>query len=185
MKSFKMALLAAVCAIPAIASAHAADIDPPVADSEAMGLYLRGDLGWSFLEWSGGADDNAAFLGGGIGYQYNDNLRTDVTVDWSGKYEIAPGADISTTAVLGNLYFDWANDTAFTPYVGAGLGYGWVHGSGVASDDSGLAYGLTAGVSVDLTDNVAVDAGYRFREINVSGDNPQEHIGTIGVRFSF
>ncbi len=24
---------------------------------------------------------------------------------------------MSTTTVLGNLYFDWANDPAFTPYV--------------------------------------------------------------------
>ncbi len=91
-----------------------------------MGFYLRGDLGWSFLEWSGGDDDSAVSLGGGVGYQFNDNMRADVTVDWAGEYDVAPGADMSTTTVLGNLYFDWANDSAFTPYVGAGLGYGWV-----------------------------------------------------------
>ncbi len=39
-------------------------------------------------------------------------------------FVVHPGADMSTTTVLGNLYFDWANDSAFTPYVGAGIGYG-------------------------------------------------------------
>jgi outer membrane autotransporter protein len=150
-----------------------------------MGLYLRGDIGWSFLEWSGGADDSALLLGGGVGYRYNDNFRTDLTVDWAGKYDVAPGAKLSTTTVLGNMYFDWANTSAFTPYVGAGLGYGWANGSGGAVDDSGLAMGLAAGVAVDLTRNVAVDAGYRFRDIMISGPDSKEHQATIGLRYSF
>ena len=88
-----------------------------------MGFYLRGDLGWSFLDW--GDDDSAFAVGGGVGYQFNDYLRSDLRVDWSGDYDIGDGADASLTTVLGNIYFDWANDSIFTPYVGAGAGYGW------------------------------------------------------------
>jgi opacity protein-like surface antigen len=185
MRTFKSILLASLVALPLSISVQAADVsaEDTEANTEAMGLYLRGDLGWSFLEWSGGSDDSSFVAGGGVGYRYNDNMRADVTVDWSGEYDVAPGADLSTTTVLGNLYFDWANDSAFTPYVGAGLGYGWADST--LGDDSGLAMGLAAGVSIGLTDNVDIDAGYRFRDIMISGPDTQEHQAVVGVRFSF
>ncbi|MGB9143928.1 MAG: outer membrane beta-barrel protein, partial [Aestuariivirga sp.] len=108
----------------------------------------------------------------------------DVTVDWAGNYNVAPGADMSTTTVLGNLYFDWANDSAFTPYAGAGLGYGWVNDT-PSGNESGIAYGLAAGVAMKLTDSVDLDVGYRFRDTMISGADPQEHIVSAGVRFNF
>lgn len=183
MKNFKVLLLAGVIAVPFAVTAKAADIDPPAAaDPQMVGLYLRGDIGWSFLEWSGGDDDDNFVAGGGVGYRFNDSFRMDVTADISGDYEIAPGAEISTTTVLGNAYFDWANDSMFTPYVGAGLGWGFVDG---AVDDDGLAFGLAAGVSLDLTNNLAIDTGYRFRDIMIEGEDTQEHQVTTGIRFSF
>jgi opacity protein-like surface antigen len=187
MNMFKVILLAGVVVLPLSVSARAADIAPDVPSDIAtsqMGLYLRGDVGGSFLKWSGGKDDSTFVLGGGIGYQYSDMFRTDLTADFTGKYKIAPGAEISTTTLLGNAYLDFANDTMFTPYVGAGVGYGWVNGKGV-KDKSGLALGAAAGVSVDLTSNLSVDVGYRFRDIMVSGKDTHEHQGTIGMRFKF
>jgi opacity protein-like surface antigen len=186
MKALKISLLAGLFLLPASLAARAADYTPPdtAANSAMMGFYLRGDAGLSFLKWSGGSDDNGFVGGVGIGYRYNPNMRTDLTVDWSGKYDVAPGAKMSTTAVLGNLYFDWANDSAFTPYIGAGVGYGWVNNA-PQGDKSGLALGLSAGVAVDLTDNVALDVGYRFRDTMISGNNPKEHQATVGIRFSF
>jgi opacity protein-like surface antigen len=188
MTFLKTLLLAGAVAVPFSGSAQAADIAPDVpseVETSASGLYVRGDIGWSFLEWSGGSDDNAFVGGGGIGYQYNENFRMDVTADWAGEYEIAPGADISTTTLLGNAYYDFANDSMFTPYIGAGVGYGWVNGSGGAADKDGLALGLTTGVAVDLTNNLAVDVGYRFRDIMTSGSDTMEHQATVGLRVKF
>jgi opacity protein-like surface antigen len=186
MKIFRFVILASFAVLPFATAAHAADVDPApnvVEENDVTSFYLRGDLGWSFLEWSGGDDDSAFSLGGGVGYQFNENMRADITADWAGDYDVAPGADMSTTTVLGNLYFDWANDSAFTPYVGAGLGYGWVDDS--PDNDSGIAYGLAAGVSMGLTDNIDLDVGYRFRDIMISGSDPQEHVVSAGVRFNF
>jgi opacity protein-like surface antigen len=187
MKVFKLVLLAGIAVLPFAAAAQAADMAPlpdvTVEDNEVTGLYLRGDLGWSFLEWSGGSDDSAFVLGGGVGYQFNENMRADLTADWAGNYDVAPGADMSTTTVLGNLYFDWANDSAFTPYVGAGIGYGWVDDA--PGNDSGIAYGLAAGVSMGLTDSIDLDVGYRFRDIMISGSDPMEHQVSAGIRFNF
>jgi opacity protein-like surface antigen len=182
MRALKISLLAGALLFPV--AAQAADIEPVVPETEAMGLYLRADAGVSFLEWSGGDDDVGGVFGGGIGYRYNDNMRADITVDWAGKYDVAPGASMSTVTVLGNLYYDFANDSAFTPYIGAGAGYGWVN-STPTGNESGLAVNLAAGVAVDLTQNIALDVGYRFRDTFISGANPIEHQVTAGLRFSF
>jgi opacity protein-like surface antigen len=188
MNMIKMILLAGVVALPLSVSARAADIAPDVpseVETSQMGIYLRGDVGGSFLKWSGGKDDEAFVGGGGIGYQYNDMFRMDLTADYAGKYKIAPGAEISTTTLLGNAYLDFANDTMFTPYVGAGLGYGWVNGSGTAADKDGLALGAAAGIGIDLTSNLTVDVGYRFRDIMVTGKDTHEHQATVGLRVKF
>jgi opacity protein-like surface antigen len=189
MKTLKSLLLASVIAAPLAVQAQAADLgtddSSPVTDSTMIGLYLRGDVAWSFLDVNGLNDDDTWVAGGGVGYQFSDFIRADITGDMSGDYQVAPGAEISTTAVLGNVYFDWANDSMFTPYVGAGIGYGWVDGSGTAVDDDGIALGAAAGVAVDITNNLALDAGYRYRNIDVSGDNVQEHQAAVGFRFKF
>jgi opacity protein-like surface antigen len=188
MSMFKTLLLAGVVALPMSMAARAADMAPDVpsdVETSATGLYVRGDIGWSFLEWSGGADDNAFVGGAGLGYQFDNNFRADLTADTTGKYQIAPGAEISTTAIMANAYYDWANDSMFTPYVGLGAGYGWVNGKGAAADKDGLAVGLNTGIAVDLNNNLAVDVGYRFRDIAVSGPDTMEHQATIGLRVKF
>lgn len=188
MKFFKLALLATAMTAGVAVAAQAADPSVPVEDTptaqeyQAMGFYLRGDIGWSFLEW--GDNDDAFAVGGGVGYQFNDYLRSDLRVDWSGDYEVAPGADASLTTVLGNLYFDWQNDSMFTPYIGAGAGYGWVDADGGNSDD-GFAYSLMTGVSVDMSESIALDVGYRYRDLMISGENPTDHSGLAGIRFKF
>ena len=104
----------------AAAPAAAADAYTPEAVVTASGFYLRGDGGWSWL--STDEDDNSVgVLGGGVGYQFNDNLRTDIRGDWAG----IGNDDTSFTTVLGNVYFDIPTETIMTPYLGAGLGYGW------------------------------------------------------------
>ncbi len=185
MKALKVSLLAAAMLISAGAVARAADADVPSDTYQAMGFYLRGDLGWSFLDWGGGDNDSALAVGGGVGYKFNDNLRSDVRLDWAGDYKVGPDADLSVTTVLGNLYFDMANDTMFTPYVGAGAGYGWVNSSGGGDDDSGLAFALMAGVGIEMTDNITLDVGYRYRDVMVSGSDPGEHQILGGVRIGF
>ena len=141
--------------------------------------------GMSFLSWTGGDDDTAWAFGGGVGYRYNDNMRADLTVDWSGKYDVGGGNKMSNTTVLGNLYYDFANSSAITPYLGAGLGYGWVKNTPANGNENGLAFGLAAGASIDLTQNLALDVGYRFRDTMIKGANPLEHQVMAGVRFSF
>jgi opacity protein-like surface antigen len=183
MKSVKRALAAvgllAALSVPALAT------DPYEPPSDAIaGWYLRGDIGWSFLDW-GPSHDSAFVGGGGVGYRFNENLRTDLRADWAGLYDSPTGSnDISITTVLGNLYFDVPTGTAFTPYVGAGAGYGWGTYDG-GKDKDGLAYALMAGTSVGLSDQLSLDVGYRFRSIMSTGKNPMEHQFLAGLRYEF
>jgi len=201
--------------IPAIAalvatSAVASDIEvidaPEIDVSESVaaeGWYIRGDLGYS--GWIKGGRprmteagisrefDERRFsrpfsYGAGIGYQFNDLMRADVTADFSrddfsGSAACAGGpcafkADYSAAGVMANGYVDLGTLAGFTPYIGAGLGatyldWGKADCSGVGCVGSSLAgqdglrftYALMAGASMDLTSRVKLDFGYRFSDI--------------------
>ena len=188
MKFLKSILLASVVSLPFAAGAYATDLAPsiPTEAATTSGIYLRGDFGGSWLNWST-ATNNWAFVGDvGIGYQIDPNFRTDLTYDMTGNYTVAPGATLSTSTIMGNVYYDWRNSTPLTPYVGVGAGYGWQYASGVgAFSSSGIAVGLKAGVSYDISNNLALDVGYRFNDILVSGQNTPEHQVAAGLRIKF
>ncbi len=173
MKAILSALVGVGLLATASAPAFAADVDVPADEYAAMGWYLRGDAGWSWLHTDDG-DDGALALGGGIGYQYSDNLRADIRADWAGL-----DGDGHLTTVLGNLYFDIPLDGALTPYLGAGAGYGWASGN-----DEGFAFALMAGVDFALTDRLSADLGYRYRQV-LDGDDPHDHQVLLGLRYSF
>ena len=187
MKSVKVILVAGAVLMPFAISAQAADnnADVPSDASTMSGFYLRGDLGANYLTSPGPADVWGLDGGVGVGYQMNDNARFDVTGNWTNNYNIAPGATLSTTAVMGNIYYDWKNDSPITPYIGIGAGYGWATGTGGGVNANGIALGATAGASLDMTSNLALDVGYHFRDIMITGDDPVEHSLTAGLRFKF
>lgn len=176
MKNITQAVLALGLLAGAAAPAFAADAYAPETPVSASGFYLRGDAGWSWLNTDDN-NDSTVLLGGGIGYQINDNLRTDLRADWAG----VGNDDSSLTTVLGNVYFDIPTQTIVTPYLGAGLGYGWSSGDG--RDEDGVAFGLMAGLEVSLTDNLSADVGYRYRQI--LSEDVYDNEALVGLRYSF
>ncbi len=161
--------------------------------------------------YSGGGYRGSFQFGGGAGYQVTDYFRTDLTMDYltRGKFDgdgIVGDAKYSALSILANAYVDLGNFKGFTPYVGAGLGGTYVDWSDVstpAGDRDGAAnwrftYALMAGVSVDLTQSLKLDAGYRYRHVNggrmfegdgYSGDGRDRglniHDLRIGLRYAF
>jgi opacity protein-like surface antigen len=132
--------------------------DPVV--SQSSGWYLRGDVGYAFTDLRGAnyfqgsnsnmhdfdsasLDDNVT-LGGGVGYQINNYLRTDVTLDYLFKSDFKGStrgdcggcgpdftsvpatshdiASLTAYSLLANAYVDLGTYGIFTPYVGGGLG---------------------------------------------------------------
>ncbi|WP_237154486.1 outer membrane protein [Oryzibacter oryziterrae] len=174
---------------------HAADMpyDPPVIEApEPMpltstgGWYLRGDIGYKYYNAPKASISNPQFgndtfvghtamwdeglrgafdVGIGAGYQFNDYLRADVTLDYEtpAKFDgnlYCPGgcpdgapngsnnlgysiesAKITSWSALANVYADLAHMNGFTPYIGAGAGISYLETSGIQSDSNpGVKY---------------------------------------------
>jgi len=156
MISTKLLAAAAAVAILATPAARAADLPLPMpAPMEFSGWYLRGDIGFSNQEVSklfnaldnapgitvqrtGLGFDAAPLFGLGLGYQWNNWLRFDVTGEYRGKsnfhaldivnFNGVPSstdeyrASKSEWLFLANAYFDLGTWWNFTPFVGAGVG---------------------------------------------------------------
>ncbi len=100
-----------------------------------------------------------------------------------------------------NGYYDFENSSILTPYVGAGVGFTDLKLK--FEEDDGLyskskmvfAYGLQAGVGIEVSKNVAVDVGYRYLKPSKSkwkeadGDSWKNKVWSneamVGVRFAF
>lgn len=165
----KKSLIGLITVMMTGTSAFAADLyqpEPPtfleapeVEVREASGWYLRGDVGYSFNKlrgaefFQGGSSaastrfrtaklDDSYTVGGGVGYQINHYLRTDVTFDYMGKSDFrgstVGSCGVSTDCVsrdlsslhaytlMANAYVDLGTYGRITPYVGGGIGGSYV-----------------------------------------------------------
>jgi len=195
-RQYTRIVVAAACLVATVGVAAAADVyrpvpEPPTTEAyTASGFYLRGDAGWSWLDWSAAENNaNSVIAGGGVGYQWGQMFRTDVRFDYGFDYDIGHGDNVSIGTVTGNGYIDVPLGMPITPYIGAGIGWGFVNGDS-GDDKDGLAAALTGGVTFDINQNVAVDVGYRFRSIDTDGgifsdDAVKDHSVTGGLRFKF
>ncbi|MEM9845924.1 MAG: outer membrane beta-barrel protein [Pseudomonadota bacterium] len=137
--------------------------------------------------------DEGFLIGGSVGLRFASvpNLRAEVElsygendidgINFSGNGlapEVGVGGDISHTSLLVNGYWDFQTNGPLTPYVGAGLGVGFVdtsavYGPGVRLDSSDdvFALQLIAGASYDLSESTALFADVRYRQFfDVSAD---------------
>ncbi|MBO9099506.1 MULTISPECIES: outer membrane protein [unclassified Rhizobium] len=172
---------------------------PEVSVKEAQGFYGRVDLGYavqtslhgarlrSYDASSGGYEserfDKSRFGGNdvsgglGIGYQFNDLVRADVTGDlfrgdFSGRFSTAsPCADgaggaectgktsasFKAGSLLANAYVDLGTVAGFTPYVGGGVGA------------TRVSWGDVRTTSAAASTSISGDADWRFTYALMAG----------------
>lgn len=151
-------------------------------------------------------EDNAEFSVG-AGYTFNHYLRTDITASRyeseiglaDGSYDNVRKADLTAWELMANAYVDLGTFVGFTPYVGAGAGATHIaieenncsyNGGGCdlgglftyeshEADDWRFTYSLMAGVAYDLTQNLKLDVGYKFSDIE-GGSMPSNTVTHIG-----
>lgn len=96
------------------------------------------------------------------------------------------GIDIvNIQTLMANVWWDFRNSSAFTPYVGGGIGLSFIHAKGDLSLEysipgnpsksfsgdlggrttTNFAWQLGAGCAWNITDTVALDLGYRFMSL--------------------
>jgi len=221
------ATVAAAISVAGAATAADLIVDQPV---EAVAASESGDWYVSLFAggvWTNDVDTNfygteysvsfdAGYtLGIAVGTQVFENLRGEVELSF-GRVEAssyiregsperdAEGA-LSTTYLLGNLWYDLDMGSVITPYIGGGIGAGYAtadthfnnNSYGYGPGGIGFAYQLGFGVAVDVADNVALDLGYRYKSIlgvdfdDNDGDGVYEngdvnsHVVQAGLKFSF
>ncbi|MEJ9340217.1 outer membrane beta-barrel protein, partial [Escherichia coli] len=95
-----------------------------------------------------------------------------------------------------NAYYDFRNDSAFTPWVSAGIGYARIHQktTGISTWDYGygssgreslsrsgsadnFAWSLGAGVRYDVTPDIALDLSYRYLDAGDSSVSYKDEWG--------
>ena len=176
----KKLLTSSVCLMALIAPAAAADFEQAAQGS----WYMRGDLGIGITDYAVWNNEVGFAAGAGIGYKYNDNLRTDITFDAAFEYErtvLGVDATLDGYSLMMNGYWDIPIGV-FQPYMGAGVGYGWTDTAGASTDDDGLAIAGMAGVTINMTHSSDFDLGYKYRRILIGGEDFDDHLIRAGIR---
>lgn len=205
---------------------------PGLAAAEGTGMYLAPKFLMSIQDTGtiertsalagSGVDDYSQFTLGGalaLGYDFWPQqmlplrveiefaLRGNSEKSWSDGGKNVKGTWNNST-LFANLFWDFHNDTAFTPYIGAGLGLAFnytgydftVDGGKFSADDrfTNFAWNVGVGASYSFNENLALDASYRFVGLGYNevsayhnswkyeiGSDPYNNEFMLGLRFAF
>ncbi len=209
---FRVTALAAFTVLTA-GVAHAADYAPPPVvvqqpPEEFGNWYLRGQVGVGIVGdynldylinpansnnfgFEQHSSSDTYFIGGGVGYEFNNWLRFDATAEYRGKTQVnafgsytfgggtfgdAYQGYLQSWVFLANAYVDLGTWQCFTPFVGAGVGGAYTtladftdvgigtsgRGIGRNSSDWSLAWALYGGVAYTVSKNLKVELSYRY-----------------------
>ena len=156
------------------------------AECKEYTTYMSGNAGLAMLQDADLADsaqpgtrfkyeyNPGYFIGLAFGHQV-DNTRYEVELGYQkNKVDTLRVNGVSTTlsndqeirlvTVMFNLYYDFLNRSAFTPYLCGGLGLGNVKIDGASKGDAVGAYQYGAGVAYQITERVVLDLKVRHLE---------------------
>ncbi|WP_170984209.1 outer membrane protein [Rhodoligotrophos defluvii] len=202
-------------------AALAADLLPPPLPepvAETSCIYFRVDGGASFHERPnvyknhGGKKSKAygeklkdsGFIEGGVGCQFTPMFRADIVGGYRFDSKLEDkwnslDAKLSTGTIFANGYVDFDYFGFVKPYVGGGVGVAFHSISNVdkppfssSGSSTDFAWNVQAGLAFDVTENIAVDVGYRYVDLGdaKSGgpdhfhvDSITAHEARVGLRF--
>ncbi|MFT4547408.1 MAG: opacity protein-like surface antigen [Verrucomicrobiales bacterium] len=181
----------------------------PAPTKAASGLYLRGYGGLNLLEDLDSSGFDAGWVAGGsLGYRFVnalgglrielDGSYSESEIDASKIYE----GDLGLTTAALNVIHDFNTGTRLRPYLGFGLGAGFLNSdlttggrSLSESDDAVLLYQFIGGLEVEMGEKWSVFTEYRFVGLDdftlnsgsrdLDGSDFGGHQLLFGARFSF
>lgn len=126
-----------------------------------------------------------------IDYTYRSKAKINSIVDNYYFINGASGNDdseplefkIKQTSLMVNSYYSFYNSSAFTPYVGFGLGTSFIKYQFEEDNLSktNFAWSLNAGASYSITDNLIADLEYRYIDSGKIKDHDFEHGSDINL----
>jgi hypothetical protein len=160
----------------------------PAVSTSAFGLsgwYAGGFVGGNFDDTNKFTYDNTPKVFGALaGYQWGKYVRTEATFDYNTK--ATPTSTKAGETVFGNAVVGYPIGFGVTPYILAGVGYGW--GSWdkvVGKNDDRTLYNLGGGVRYDITKAFEVDGRYRYIDGLTGKKFDNNHVVTLGVNYKF
>lgn len=225
MKRFILAMaLALSLAFPGLAAAEGTGMY--LAPKFLMSIQSTGQMERSSGLAGSGVDNYNQFTLGGalaLGYDFWPQqmlpLRAEIEFALRGNSEKSwsdGGSNLrdvkgvwNNSTLFANLFWDFRNDSAFTPYVGGGLGLAFNYTGYTFKDNNGnrfeaderstnFAWNLGAGASYDINEHFTLDASYRFvglgyNEVSSTvggtkyevGNRPYNNEFMVGLRYGF
>lgn len=195
------------------------------AAQSATSFYIRGDAGVAkqankitgstpFLDNT--KFKNAPIFGVGVGYKCNEHFRTDLNFAYRDlKYKKANTDSVVSQktknySLILNGYYDFKNDSIFTPYVTAGFGISRNKAKNVLVDltpvdaiykgktTKNFAWNAGLGTKLKLSNKFDLDLGYKYASLgkikigpSADGDLPGQpkkykfHEITLGAAYNF
>ena len=150
------------------------------ADTE--GWYVGADAGVNFAQDTKFDDTNKVKFDTGygilgqVGYDFRGPLRAEAELGWrSNGVNKIDGAkakgSVDPATLLFNVYYDFHNSSAFTPFLGVGVGAAYLNvdnarpkgvAKGVDDGDLTFAYQGIAGASYAINDNWSLKGSYHY-----------------------
>jgi OOP family OmpA-OmpF porin len=178
-------------------------------DALAQDTYVSGQVGLRAVENTSGDVTgsnldaelgNGAYLSGAVGQHWG-NWRGELEISSRGGQLdalLADGVDLgangdglTSTALMANVFYDFASDGSFTPYIGAGIGMARVNadfqgtGGTIDGSDSSLAFQAIGGVSWSLSDNMSLFADMRYFKATSADFTLTAPLGSSDVSFDY
>ncbi len=208
-------LMSAAAAVTIGSTAFAADMPPPppiayqpVVVEQPGAWYLRGDIGVGItnkfevtylpsgpdvgngFQFDQNSNDDTVFIRAGVGYEWNNWLRFDVTGEYRDKTQVnargvynpvngqgdAYQGYLQSWIVLANGYIDLGTWNCLTPFIGAGVGGAYnvmddLVDTGIGTTGAGFgrnsnhwspAWAVYAGLDYNVTQNFSMELAYRY-----------------------
>ena len=202
----KTLLLAGVAACLFAANANAVELKQYVSGKLTYS-DMSNDVKFTSVDGSGKEKASDNVLGGSFAYGIKTGaVRTELELNIRDKaektYDGGEGSwknSLENNSVMLNAYYDIDTGTKFTPYVGAGIGMARLKAKiddeqDFSKSKTTFAWQVGAGVSYAMTENVSLDAGYRYTDsgdVTVKGDEGKakfestSHEFLLGARYAF
>lgn len=140
--------------------------------NSAVNVELDIDPGFNF-GLSGGYHWKMFRVEGEIQYQQNGIDSFNVCFGRTCVSDVSSSGDVAMFSFLTNVYLDFVNKTALTPYITAGIGFSSVEVNDFEvarleigdSNDSAFAYQVGAGISYAINEKFILDLKYRYHDI--------------------
>jgi len=188
--------VAGMLMFPLTASAADGQLGIYVTPKVIYGLTYMKDVKWQEYGFtvndsqSIGSEWDSTFGGSlAVGYDFSKKLSIPVRAELEyaafskaeaeGRMDIWDGQKIRQSnniqSLFVNVYYDINTGTKFTPYIGAGMGTGFIRtksygdwNGGETTDSktvTNFAWNVGLGLGYQITNNIALDVGYRFADL--------------------